>query len=221
MSEEKNTIIKKLKKFLFTAITGIIFIAILIGAGAVYGSSLWENKVEQLQAEVDRLEKAVGSEDIELVDEFFISGRLDTISELTTQKLTYSGVIEITDGKIPFITKKGFLMTYTAKIRAGVDLSQAVIKCTNDTVTITLPYANLQEIKVIPETIKFYDEKNSIFNRNEIDDVTAAITYAEGDVKGKGDISELLEQVDINAELLVKSLLMDVVNGREIIIDRF
>ena len=62
------------------------------------------------------------------VDIAFVSSKLEDAAELTTQKLYYSGLVTVKEGSIPFITQKGFSMTYTAVVTAGIkDLSQAKI----------------------------------------------------------------------------------------------
>ena len=38
----------------------------------------------------------------------FISEKLEAVSELTTAKLTYTGLVRYTEGNIPFLTKKEF-----------------------------------------------------------------------------------------------------------------
>ena len=40
----------------------------------------------------------------------YVTGKLENIGELATQKLTYSGKVPLEEGSIPFITKKGFVM---------------------------------------------------------------------------------------------------------------
>ncbi|MBQ8604329.1 MAG: DUF4230 domain-containing protein [Oscillospiraceae bacterium] len=167
-------------------------------------------QVKKMKAEIARLING------ETIDEFFITGKLESISELTTQMLTYSGMIRVSDGKIPLLTQKGFMMTYTARIRAGVDLSQAVVDCADTTVNITLPKATILQTTVLPESIKFYDERIALLNPGRNEDVTKALILAEKDVQKKGDVTELLKQADMNAALLIINFLKDAVDGRKI-----
>ena len=51
----------------------------------------------------------------------FISDKLEMVSELTTAKLTYNGLVYYSDGSIPLLTQKSFTMTYRAEVRAGVE----------------------------------------------------------------------------------------------------
>lgn len=42
----------------------------------------------------------------------YVTGKLENIGELATQKLTYSGKVPLEEGSIPFITKKGFVIYF-------------------------------------------------------------------------------------------------------------
>ncbi|MGN0462923.1 MAG: DUF4230 domain-containing protein, partial [Ruminococcus sp.] len=50
----------------------------------------------------------------------YISGKLEEASELTTAKLTYTGVADYTDEGIPVISQGDFTMVYNATVRAGI-----------------------------------------------------------------------------------------------------
>ena len=89
----------------------------------------------------------------------FISDKLEMVSELTTAKLTYNGLVYYSDGSIPLLTQKSFTMTYRAEVRAGVDLSQADIKITDKEVQLTLPAVRILDTVVDSDSIQFYDEK--------------------------------------------------------------
>lgn len=146
----------------------------------------------------------------------YISGKLEDMGTLTTQKLTYSGMYKVTEGEIPLITKKGFSMFYTSHIKAGFDFSDVDIKISNKTVKIKLPKATVQSVKIDPDSIQFYDEKFALFNWSNKEDVTEAVTAAEKDVQTKADYSELLEQANEHAELLLHKLFDDSVGKRTV-----
>lgn len=44
---------------------------------------------------------------------------LRAIGELATEEYTYTGICKLSNGQIPFITKKGFTIVYTANFKAG------------------------------------------------------------------------------------------------------
>ena len=74
----------------------------------------------------------------------------------------------------------------------------------------------MQVSHVDPESVQFYDEKHALFNRDEKTDVTDALAMAENDMEEKANTDGLLERANQQAELVVRSLLTDVVGEREI-----
>ena len=150
------------------------------------------------------------------VNTAYISGKLEDMSELTTQKLTYTGLYSVTEGTIPFITQKGFSMVYTANMRAGIDFSQVEIEINKNTVKINVPHSTLQSVNIDASTIQFFDEKKALFNWSEKEDITEAIAAAEKDALEKSDYSEMLEQADSYAEILIHKLFDDSVGDREV-----
>ena len=145
----------------------------------------------------------------------YISGKLEDVGELTTQKLTYTGYASIEEGKIPFITKKGFSMKYNAVIRAGMEVEKFDIKVKEKNVIVKIPHAEVLDVKVDSDSIEFYDEKFSLFNRTKKEDVTKAIGIAEDDVLKKADYSQLIENADEYAEELIIKILKGSVGDRE------
>lgn len=147
----------------------------------------------------------------------FISGKMEAASELTTARLTYTGLIKYSEGKIPFLTQNSFSMIYTAKVRAGIDLSEAQITIREDAVVITLPECEVQSIEIDENSIEFYDERWALFNRTEKEDVMDMITAAREDVSAKADMNDLLENARQQTELVLRGLLEDVIGERELI----
>lgn len=145
------------------------------------------------------------------VDVDFVSTKLEDAAQLTTQKLYYTGLVTVEEGKIPFITKKGFSMTYTAIVTAGIDdLSKAQISVDDEakTVSVSLPSASILDVNIDESTIAFYDEKRALFNWTEKTDVTNAIQMAKDDVATHTDLmNELKADAEAHAIEIVKSLL--------------
>ena len=117
----------------------------------------------------------------------FISDKLEMVSELTTAKLTYNGLVYYSDGSIPLLTQKSFTLTYRAEVRAGVDLSQADIKITDKEVQLTLPAVRILDTVVDSDSIQFYDEKAALLNWGKKTDVLDGMTAAQKDVEEKAD----------------------------------
>ena len=148
----------------------------------------------------------------------FINGKLEAVSELTTAKLTYTGLIKYSEGSIPFLTQNSFSMIYTATVRAGIDLSKAVVEITEEEVVIMLPACEIQSVDIDEESIEFYDEKWALFNRSTKEDVIDMVSAAKEDVTKKADIESLLESASLQTEALVKGLLEDTIGERNLVI---
>ena len=143
-----------------------------------------------------------------------ISQKLEAMSELVTAKLTYNGVIQYTDGNIPFLTKKEFLMVYRAEVKAGIDLSKVEIEITDTDVTVTIPDEVSVDVHVDPDSITFYAEKTALFNNEQKEDVLTAISEAEKDVVENGGIDELKKLARKEAIALIKGLVEELIGER-------
>lgn len=152
----------------------------------------------------------------------YITAKLQDAAELTTQTITYTSRVPMTDGKIPFITKKSFVMYYNATLKAGVDLSEVEVKeHGNDKIVVKLPHATIQGTPNIdPNSIEFKDEKKAILNWNKKEDVAEALAEAKEDLESNPsiDITLLLQRADEHAEELVHMLLDDTYDNHEIIV---
>ncbi len=148
----------------------------------------------------------------------YINRKLENISSLSTAEMMYNGLYTVSEGKIPFITKKGFSMLYMATVHAGIDASLIEIEITEDKVIVTLPAAEIQMSRVDPDSIQFYDEKQALFNWTQKTDVTEALSAAETDVKEKADTDGLIERANQQAEYIIKGLLEGSVGDRKIIV---
>lgn len=150
----------------------------------------------------------------------YITAKLEDASELTTQTITYTSRVPMSDGSIPFITQKSFVMYYNATLRAGVDLSDVEVKERgNDKIVVKLPHATVQGAPNIdPNSIKFVDEKKAFLNWNKKEDVAEALAKAKEDLDNNPsiDMTLLLEKADEHAEELVHMLLDDTYDDCEI-----
>ena len=83
---------------------------------------------------------------------------------------------------------------------------------------LEIPHASVLGVKVKPDTIEFYDETFSIFNRYGKEGTAEAIALAEEDVLEKADYSEMLINADEYAEELIHEILDDSVGRREVVV---
>ncbi|MBR4514958.1 MAG: DUF4230 domain-containing protein [Lachnospiraceae bacterium] len=142
--------------------------------------------------------------------------KLQAVSDLTSAKVDYSGILTITEGDIPFITEKGFTMRYSAEIRAGIDVSEVEIEVKDDEVNVTVPEADIQSVYVDPSSIIFYDRKMSLFNWNTNEDAIDAVKEAENDALAMINKIALKEEADKQIEEIYTAILKEAIGDREL-----
>ena len=142
--------------------------------------------------------------------------KLQAVSDLTSAKVDYSGILTITEGDIPFITEKGFTMRYSAEVKAGIDVSEVDIEVKDDEVEVTVPEADIQSVKVDPNSIVFYDRKMSLFNWNTNEDTVDAVKEAENDALAMINKKALKDEADKQIEEIYTAILKDAIGEREL-----
>jgi len=204
--EQKNGIGHSLKLIALGVVIGVVLSIILIMVYDGFSTNLSAFEVSSEDSEVQEVT-------IE-----YLNKKLENISDLSTAEMTYNGLFTVTEGNIPFITKKGFSMIYTASVKAGIDASLINTEVTDEKIIVRLPSTEIQMSWVDPNSIQFYDEKHALFNWSEKTDVTEAISAAEKDVKDKADTDGLLDRASRQTEYIVKGILEDSVGNREIVV---
>ena len=143
----------------------------------------------------------------------YLGTKLTKVGELTTVKLNYTGFLEYHDKGIPLFNKSDFLMTYEANARVGIDLEEVEIEVGNPNklVTLSIPKAEILDVKIDPNKIKYYDTKFVLFNVNEKEDGNKAQALAEE--QAYKDLTEMgvLESANEQALTLIKGLLQNAV----------
>ena len=190
--------IKLIRTFLIIIIILVIIIAALAAALKIT-SSTKEKAVPELTSTM-------------------INQQLESCSNLVAAELTYNGLIHFSEGDIPIINQNSFSMIYTATAKAGIDISKAATTVTDTEIIILLPACEVQEINVDADSLEFYDERTSIFNRSEKTDVVTAIKYAEDDVRAKADLDSLITRAQNQTEQIIRGVIKPVAEDREIII---
>lgn len=176
-----------------TKVIAAIVVVVVIMAGAIIGY----RKIEGIfNPEKDGPE----------ITTTVVSRQLQTMQDLTTAKETDYGFEEFSEGKVSYVNKKKFTMFYSYEIRAGVDLSKAKIAVDNEarTISITLPQAELQSVSVDPDSLKFFDVENSLFNGNDVTDTADALKEAKIAASNKANKSELLQEANDQAVEIVE-----------------
>lgn len=142
--------------------------------------------------------------------------KIEESSELTSAKMYYNGVLFYSEGNIPYLTQMSYNMTYSAEVRAGIDVSEIEIKVEDDRVVVDLPEPEIQDINIDPDSVKFFDKKNALFNWEEMEDGVDAIKYAKDDVEANANLEVLKEEALENSRTLIQGLLEDSVGDKEL-----
>ena len=147
------------------------------------------------------------------LDTKYIISKLEKESELTTAKLTYEGFSKYTDEGIEILTKADFYMQYKAEVRAGIDVKDIKVDVNeiSNKVTLTIPKARILDVKIIPDSITYYNESFALFNWDAKEDANKAQKMAEEDAAKKIEEMGLLDMADAQAEALIKGLVQDIV----------
>lgn len=147
------------------------------------------------------------------VDTKYIHNKLEKASELTTAKLTFTGITKYSDDGIYIINRADFTMVYKASVRIGIDLSK--VKVDKDVmkrkVIVTIPNANVLEVHVDPSSIEYYDTKFALLNFDSKKDSNKDSNKAQAAVedKAKEEVKNMgvLEMANEQAETLIKGIL--------------
>lgn len=145
-----------------------------------------------------------------------IMGKIENASELTSAKMICTGLKHYSDGKIPFLTEEAFSMTYSATVRAGIDMDKLDVKVTHSKVIIKVPEVEIQDINIDDDSIQFYDKKFSLFSGDSKEDVIAARKEIKKDVQEKVEVQELKKTAKMQIEVLLRSLFEDSIGDREL-----
>jgi len=140
--------------------------------------------------------------------------KIKSISELNTVEMYYNDIIDFSDAKylndiqIPF-TKKQFIFTVKAKVKAGIDFSKIQIKDIDvkdsKTIYIRLPAAAITSKEILE--YKPYDEKDGLFNEIKNEDTFNALDKFKDDLDNQSKDNGILVKAKENAKTSITQLL--------------
>ena len=115
------------------------------------------------------------------------------------------------------ITESSFLASYDGVVRAGVDLSAAVIEKDGERkrITVSLPPAAITDVDIDPESFQLYSEKAGLGNPISAEDFNNALVELEATARDKALARGLLDRADENAHALVRRVVGALVDLNE------
>lgn len=138
----------------------------------------------------------------------FINEKLENVGSLQTAKITYGCMTTFKEGSVPLISKNAFSMYYEATAYAAVEVSEIKCEKKEGMFILTLPEAKIQNPSINMSSLEVFDEKNSIFKKNELQDLVTALQLAEKDFYYQNTTYQLLDMADKNAVDVLSNLLL-------------
>lgn len=145
----------------------------------------------------------------------FLEKNLKNVGKLSAVEISYNGVITAESGKYAVLTQKGYSMYYIGTVTAGIDTEKITIDINENEVTVTIPKAEIQSLKVDTDSIVFADVKKALFNWTTLEDGIDGIKIAEKELKLQAHEDDILTKADERAEDIIRSLLEDIVREAE------
>lgn len=141
-----------------------------------------------------------------------LTQQLQEANELTSMEYNYTKVgkfensLTLNGWQIP-LTKKSFLLTYSGKLKAGVDMSLAQVSVDGSVITISLPEVKVLSNVIDESSIEVYDETKNIFNPISIEDYTVFATQQKERVEDEAIENGLLSEAATKAQSAIRQLL--------------
>lgn len=154
------------------------------------------------------------------IDISYVNSKFREMGELTTAEMTYDGLLRYDQGSIPLLTKHGFLMSYSAYVRAGIDFSKVRVWLEGDTVVVSIPEAVVQVMYVDNDSIVIYDESHALFEGDGKDHLKTALVEAEADAAQNLDTEMVLRRANEQAESIVRNLVTQFSYGANVRVER-
>ena len=137
---------------------------------------------------------------------------LREVSDLVSVEYHYTNMgkfentLDFYGWEVPFTTKS-FIVSYDGVIRAGVDLSQAQVEISGNTIIVTLPETEILSNEVEEGSLEVYDETHNIFNPISIEDYAGFTADQKQSIEQKAVENGLLAAGQERAESTVREFL--------------
>ena len=222
VTEKKR--MKLLVGLIVLALTAIVVLLIVYAAGgrgkAAAPSAVTPRPAQEVVVREKEVEKIVTVEkeisSAILTDGVRELGLLVTDEYYFTEVVSYSSIKKL--WKIDLgITESSFLASYDGVVRAGVDLTAAVIEKDGERkrITVSLPPAAITDVDIDPESFQLYSEKAGLGNPISAEDFNNALVELEATARDKALARGLLERADENAHALVRRVVGALVDLNE------
>lgn len=142
-----------------------------------------------------------------------IYNKLVSAKELTTLKYHYTNMGRFENQntfygyKVPF-TSKEFIVSYEGLINAGIDLNKMKVNVGDKSIEVRIPAAEILSHEIYEDSLKVYDERESIFNRIDIEDYNDFSKDQKSEIEKKAIKKGLLKEADEESKRAIEEILM-------------
>ena len=182
---------KKIKKILII----ILLIGLALFAAFFYGKKQMKSEMEPE------------------ITSSLIYNKLVSAKELTTLKYHYTNMGHFENQntfygyKVPF-TSKEFIVSYEGLINAGIDLDKMKVDVGDKSIEVRIPASEILSHEIYEDSLKVYDERESIFNRIDIEDYNDFSKDQKSEIEKKAIKKGLLKEADEESKRAVEEILM-------------
>ena len=177
------------------------------------------DKNKSLLEEVDELKTKIQdllTEDEIVFDAGAVMEEIQNISELATIEYRYTNVgtldaskkFSFVDWKVPFSDKTA-IVTMDGIIKAGIDLSQVQIACSEaqKIITVSMPASTILSNELKEDSFMVYEEKDSAWNPITLDDSNELRKQIKEKAEQNAIDNQILTQADERAAQLIQSII--------------
>lgn len=142
-----------------------------------------------------------------------IYNKLVSAKELTTLKYHYTNMGHFENQntfygyKVPF-TSKEFIVSYEGLINAGIDLDKMKVDVGDKSIEVRIPAAEILSHEIYEDSLKVYDERESIFNRIDIEDYNDFSKDQKSEIEKRAIKKGLLKKADEESKRAIEEILM-------------
>ena len=182
---------KKIKKIIII----ILLIGLALFAAFFYGKKQMRNEMEPE------------------ITSSLIYNKLVSAMELTTLKYHYTNMGHFENQntfygyKVPF-TSKEFIVSYEGLINAGIDLDKMKVDVGDKSIEVRIPASEILSHEIYEDSLKVYDERESIFNRIDIEDYNDFSKDQKSEIEKKAIKKGLLKEADEESKRAIEEILM-------------
>ncbi len=197
------------KNRIYIAIIAVSVVAMLVLI-IVYKANMGKRSTDDVTAVsplAPKEEKIIVTMDVETIED-----GLENMGVLVTQEYYFTQVETYTKEKKIlgyFDSSSGFTYSYDGKVTAGIDFGKVTVTKDEDskTLTVEIPYSELQATDIDMDSFKVYSEKDSLWNPLNIEDYNVSLSEFEETAERKALDSGILERSNEQAKELINNFI--------------